>query len=144
MDIGNAIRFMGIMIHVSSLATKAEVLQTLQTDSSFIGLEPIRSRYEAEFGNDLTWRYPIPDGTITGAIFLPVQEGFLWMPYADLEPEFMGVITYDEIELLDFEGALVLFEEYMSYSYQLLSALSDVCFTLRRNLFIKDVNESGN
>lgn len=137
------IHFMGLEIPVAKLATKAEVLAALYKDSSFASLEPIRERYEVSFGSDLAWRYPISDGTGAGAIFMPVQEGFLWMPYDEMDKEFMEIITYRDIQLLDFKGASVLYEEYMSYSNQLLSALSDACFALRQNVFQKDVNDCG-
>jgi hypothetical protein len=131
---GKNIRFMGKTINTHQLATRNEVMQALNERASFVDLEPIRERYESIWGDDLTWRYPISDGSSAGAVIIPVQEGFLWLPYDEVDKELMELISIDEIEFLDHEGVAVLYRELKSYTDGLLDALDDMRTILQNAL----------
>ena len=97
-------QYMGITLDFSKLLSKDALLQYLEengaTDHT---LADIRNRYESEFGNELMWRYPLSAGLHAGAFIIPVQEGFLSIPYDEMDAQ--------EYELLTLEGAGLMDED---------------------------------
>ncbi len=87
----------GHKVCVSNLGTFDEVMKCLEeNDACFASLEPIRNQYEANFGDELCWNYPIPHGTDLGCVLLPVQEGIAYLPYREI-----AEITYGQFDLCD-------------------------------------------
>lgn len=95
--VGNDICIIGDASQAGRLASKSEVLALLQAgESSFTDLAPIRRRYEKQFGDEQIWSFPFCDGSHQGGIFLPVQEGVLYLPYDHIYPD-----CYEQFELED-------------------------------------------
>lgn len=111
-------QYMGITLDFSKLLSKDALLQYLEengaTDRT---LADIRNRYESEFGNELMWRYPLSAGLHAGAFIIPVQEGFLSIPYDEIEAQ--------EYELLILEGAGLMDEDEMTFFRNDLKSYTD-------------------
>ena len=119
--------FMGKEIDASKLMTQAAFLRKMRkrlpTDTA---LDSVRKGYEARFGMNLAWRIPTMDEPHRGAVILPVQEGFLYLP---LSPLSTGEdVTYDlaGMELLNKRSADALLHEFKDYADGLISALGDI------------------
>lgn len=64
------------------LATIREVLELLRNGGAdFTDLEPIRTRYRQQFGDERCQVCPVCHNGYLGVVFLPVQEGTLCLPY---------------------------------------------------------------
>ena len=78
----SALRYMGLEINKSDLYSRDELLGMLDKcggcDSS---LDKVRDTYTERFGNQLIWKYPFSDNMQGGGVIVPVQEGFLFLPY---------------------------------------------------------------
>lgn len=93
----NDICIIGDASQTGRLASKSEVLALLRAgESSFTDLAPIRRRYEKQFEDEQFWNFPFCDGSHPGGVFLPVQEGVLYLPYDRIYPD-----CYEQFELED-------------------------------------------
>lgn len=85
----------GCKISRRQLAGMDEVMALLDTGApTFVSLEPVRERYEAEFGSELCWTIPVFHDGHSGCVLLPVQEGILYFPYTEVSSE-----TYEQLDL---------------------------------------------
>lgn len=85
----------GCKISRRQLAGMDEVMALLNTGTpTFVSLEPVRNRYEAEFGSELCWTIPVFHDGHPGCVLLPVQEGILYFPYTEVSSE-----TYEQLDL---------------------------------------------
>jgi len=72
----------------SKLVSRAEVLQHLSANGAhYPSLAQIINQYEEHFGIDPVWHYPLSDDRNNGAFIVPVQEGYLWLPYNEVDSE---------------------------------------------------------
>jgi len=125
-------QYMGITLDFSKLLSKDALLQYLEengaTDRT---LADIRNRYESEFGNELMWRYPLSAGLHAGAFIIPVQEGFLSIPYDETDAQEYELLTLEGAGLMD-EDELALFcNDLKSYTDAFCSAMEDAANILR-------------
>lgn len=88
----------------SKLMTKKEVLAFLnENGENEPSLALISDRYETDFGINVVWKYPLSDDMHSGAFIVPVREGFLWVPFDEVDNEYYEILLTDEVSLLDAE-----------------------------------------
>jgi hypothetical protein len=122
----------GIEIDVSKLISKAKLLEELAcSGSSDRGLADLRNRYDKEFGNELMWRYPISDGVNAGASIVVVKEGFLSLPFNNMETTEYEIFDLERATLLHEDELKYFISEWESFSNDLLSALGDMLNIVR-------------
>lgn len=120
-------KLMGVEIDHSKLPTKQEVLGYLEEcGASDRQLAHFRERNYEAFGEDLIWNYPICDGEHFGFYIVPVQEGFLNLPYNALDEEEYELFVLEHVHTMDAEEFGFRMEEWKSYSNGLLNAMHDM------------------
>lgn len=125
------ITYMGQRIERKRLFTKHYILALLEDEGAcFTTLENVRNWYDQQFGNELYWNYPYCDGLHNGAGILPVQEGFLWLPYDEVDSETYEQYLLDDASLLTAAEVQSLLKELKAYSGGLCAALEDVSMEL--------------
>ncbi len=85
-------------------------------------LSDIREQYTELLGDDPFWRYPISECEHAGGIIVPVKEGFLWLPYNEMDEDDYEIYLTKDAHLLGAEACEVLAKEFQSYA----TALCDV------------------
>ena len=94
-------RISGKEIDVAKLVSKDKLLEELQSGgASDRALADVRGRYNEMFGNELIWRYPISDGVFAGVTIVAVKEGFLQLPYDNMEKTEYELFELDKASLL--------------------------------------------
>lgn len=86
-------------------------------------LSEIREAYFEAFGHELCWRYPISDDLHLGAFVLVVQEGFLHIPYNNVDAEEYELLEMDDIALHNAESLDSFIADWDSFSTDLLDAM---------------------
>ncbi len=134
-------QYMGISLDFSKLLSKDALLQYLEengaTDRT---LANIRNRYESEFGNELMWRYPLSAGLHAGAFIIPVQEGFLSIPYDETDAQEYELLTLEGAGLMDEDELMFFSNDLRSYTDSFCSAMEDAVSIL---LFRKQSEKNG-
>lgn len=118
--------FMGIQLQFSELIPKANVIQMLEEDPRDITVTLLREKYVQVLGIDPVWRYPIYDGTHYGTVIIPVQEGFLCVPYDTVVEDDYEIYEHGKIYMLEADIAEEMTKELESYSMAFCKALSDM------------------
>ena len=121
------ISYMGNSIERKRLFPVQYILSLLEDGGPrFTTLEAVRDCYDKEFGNELYWNYPFCDGLHNGAGLLPVQEGFLWLPYDEVDSETYEQYVLDDASLLTAAEAATLLKELRAYMEGSFAALEDI------------------
>lgn len=119
--------YMGLWIETSKLLSKAEVLSRLKKEGAKYGsLAKIRQEYLRRFGKELAWQYSVMDGTDMGAVILPVQEGFLWIPISSVVSGKQRGYRLNAVELLDTGKIRRLLEEQQAYNRDLQRVFTEI------------------
>jgi len=119
--------FMGHQIEKSKLMTKDQVVDYLKTHGEhYSSLSDIRTRYEEELGLDPVWNYQHCSDCFPGFFIVPVQEGFLSVPYDSVDSDDFEIIVADNIALLSAENLQYLLEEYRIYAEALMNAMAEM------------------
>lgn len=133
------IRFMDLDIDTDKLPTQETVMSILHTyGETFGSLDLVNEEVYRQFGKDLIWRYPLCDGKNAGGIIIPVREGFLWLPYDEMDSVDYELLLTSEVRLLDADTCTFLIDALRSYVDGLCAALSDI-----RRLTIKEYDENA-
>jgi hypothetical protein len=103
----------------------------LKDNESDRGLSGIRDRYSEEFGNELIWRYPISDGVNAGTIIVTVKEGFLSLPYNEMDSSEYELFELERSNLLDENELKQFISEWKIFSDDLSGALGDMLNIVR-------------
>jgi len=123
----------GIRIDVSKLLSKDELLEELKNGgASDRALADIRNRYYEEFGNELIWRYPISDDEHAGVSIVVVKEGFLSLPYYEMDKSEYELFELDHAALFDSDTLQYLIDGWKAFSDDLSSALNDMLNIIRK------------
>lgn len=121
------ITYMGRRIERERLFAMDYILSLLEEEGPrFTTLENVRDVYDKQFGNELYWNYPFCDGLHNGAGILPVREGFLWLPYDEVDSETYEQYVLDDASLLTAAEAASLVEELRAYTEGVCAALGDI------------------
>lgn len=123
--------YMGRPLVFSKLMSEADVTEYFQRmgaeDRSLTG---IRNYYEKVLGFDPIWRYPISDEKYLGAALIPVQEGFLYLPYDYVDAQEYECYCLDGRSLLDYATVRHMQQTMQDYADGLYSAFSDIAVIL--------------
>jgi len=99
-----------------ALLCKNELMERLSDgDYTDRTLTEIRDEYMNTLGFDPVWRYPFCYDGGLGAVLIPVQEGFLWLPYNIIDIEDNEIYEPDAASLLDAESCRYLIDEMRDY-----------------------------
>lgn len=136
-----AFRYMDIDVEPLRLFTKERILMFMYYNGAYgPTLDQIREQYERIFGVELVWRYPIMDNLEDGCVIIPVQEGFLRLPYdrhLDEKDDFEYYKCKDA-ELLDQKAIQTLFCDLTTYTAGLAAALSEIEVAMGGHPLLKD------
>ena len=125
------ISFMGKRLARKQLFSKTFILALLEEEGpNFTTLMNVRKWHEKQFGNDLCWDYPFSQGMHNGILFLPVQEGFLALPYDEVDSETYEQFVLENAALLTADMVTVLEQELRAYTEGLFRVLADMCTAL--------------
>lgn len=117
----------GISIDPAKLMSKDELIDHLQYGgASDRALSEIRSRYDDDFGNELTWNYPISDGVHAGVTIVAVKEGFLGLPYDYIEKTEYELFELEQAYLLDEDTLTFFIDSMRTYSDDLITTMTDM------------------
>ena len=99
-----------------ALLSKGELIERL-SDDGFTDrrLSDIREEYMDTLGFDPVWRYPFCHDGDLGAVLIPVQEGFLWLPYNVIDVFDNEMYNPESASLLDAETCRYIIEEMKTY-----------------------------
>jgi hypothetical protein len=116
----------GIGIDASMLPKMQTVFDELaQGAGSYTDLEDIRNRNHEIFGNELMWNYPTSASLDVGSYIVAVKEGFLSLPYNNVETETYESFQIENAYILDEESLLFLINQWRVFSKDLLGMLGD-------------------
>jgi len=94
----------GVEIDIYKLFHKNSLIDNLkESDCTDHALTEICSQYKEKFGQDLICCYPNMTGKDVGTFFIPVQEGFLSIPYDEKVSEEYRTLNLDKAFLLSYE-----------------------------------------
>ena len=114
----------GVQIDPAYLYTKEEALETLgEGGCTDRALSEIRNEYEARFGHDIIWRYPIMVGMDQGVGLIPVQEGFLSIGYDEMTPDDYEIYDLEKVVLLSSAELDHMIEVWDEFATDLSSAM---------------------
>ena len=118
---------MGLKINRNSLYRKDELMAILNKYGAFDStLDKVRDTYTERFGNHLIWKYPFSDNMQGGGTIIPVQEGFVFLPYNCVNEREGARYQLHGAELLSAESIRTLQYECRTYVEGLLAALGDM------------------
>jgi len=119
--------FMGHQMDNSMLMTKDQVVDYLKTHGeNYSSLSEIRTRYEETLGFDPVWNYQHCSDCFPGFFIVPVQEGFLSVPYDSVDSDDFEIIVTDNIILLSADDLHTLLDLYRSYAMDLMRAMDEM------------------
>jgi len=118
-------KYMGLEIDRSKLMTMEYVVDYLQ-DANYSNLSDLRDRYTEAFGQDLVWNYQCCGDFFPGFYIMPVQEGFLSIPYTSVEVDEAEEIVSEDIALLSAEEMQFRLDRYRDYAVELMSAMEEM------------------
>lgn len=96
-------------------------------------LSKVRDEHWDRYDMDLTWRYPISEGTSAGGFIIPVQEGILWIPYDAMDKEDGELLELQDSHLLTDEGCEYLLDDLRGYADGLCSMLAEAIRICRKS-----------
>lgn len=109
------------------LMSRDEVLTFLMDNGAHEpSLAQIREQYESQLGIDPIWRYPLSDDMHEGAFIVPVKEGFMWLPYDEIDREYYEILLPDEATMLDAESCAYFMKSLRDYTEDLCEVLSNI------------------
>jgi hypothetical protein len=93
---------------------------------NYQALDKLVDQYYGEYNGEVFWNYPISDTVNSGQFILPVQEGYLAIPYETIDPTEHEILRLDRAYLLDVDTAKFLSEEWDIYADQLSDKLHTI------------------
>jgi hypothetical protein len=134
--------FMGRQIDRQKLLTEDQAMDFLRENGEdYAAIVQIGGGYCELFGEELYWQYPICDSESAGLFFMPVQEGFLCLPYDVVDAQDHELLELDRAFLLDAETAEALLSEWNRYAAGLSGAMTDMIRILRDDQRQTESNE---
>lgn len=129
-------QYMGIYLDRTKLPTQQEVLEYLETNgASDRQLAYFRDKHHEAFGKELIWNYPICDGEHFGFYIVPVREGFMNLPYNELDEHEHELLVLENAYLMSAEFLEVFLRDWHSYSNGLVKAMEEMITILKEEEF---------
>jgi hypothetical protein len=126
------LNFTSINIDPAQLLTKQDALDKLRENGgAYSALARIADHYFGLFENELYWHYPLC-GESAGAFILPVQEGFLHLPYNEVDAQRHELLDLDRASMLNADDVKAMLDEWRSYSDAFVGALTDMASILKK------------
>lgn len=123
--------YMNRRIRFPELLSKDELINYLARNGpNDRSLNDVRTRYENILDFDPIWRYPITDDLHAGAFIVPIQEGFLWIPYDDVSLEDYEQFVLADAKLMDEAIAREFRADLYRYAWNLCNVLDDIATIL--------------
>ena len=117
----------GHWIDTTKLWTKDAVLAYMRVNGANDRvLADVRSDYQRVFGDELTWRYPLSEGCYAGCAIVAVQEGFLCLPYDEMDKEDYEIFSLSGAKMMVGSMPAELIKNWASFASDLLVALCDM------------------
>lgn len=89
----------------SKLMSMQELLDHIKAKGAYGWvLGEIKDQYEKQLGREMDWHYPLQDGFSTGCFIVPVREGYLFIPYDEVDRENYEVLDLDEAKMMSAES----------------------------------------
>ena len=124
---GPILQYTGLEINRNRLYRKDELMAILDKYGALDStLDKVRDSYTERFGNQLIWKYPFSDNMQGGGTIIPVQEGFVFLPYNCVYEREGARYQLRGAELLSAESIRTLQNECRTYVEGLLAALGDM------------------
>lgn len=124
---GPILQYTGLEINRNRLYRKDELMAILDKYGALDStLDKVRDSYTERFGNQLIWKYPFSDNMQGGGTIIPVQEGFVFLPYNCVYEREGARYQLRGAELLSTESIRTLQNECRTYVEGLLAALGDM------------------
>ena len=124
---GSLIQYMGLQINSCDLCSKYELTKDLSQWGAFdSNLDTIRKQYMERFGCQLIWNYPFSGSMRGGGTIVPVQEGFLFLPYTCMVEHSGARYNLSQSVFLNTQAVQAMQKECKTYVEGLLSALGDI------------------
>lgn len=92
----------------------------------------VRDYYEEKLERDPIWRYPISLDTCNGGFIVPVKEGYLFIPYDEMDAEDYEILMLDKVSLMDAESCDFMIGQLQWYADALSAELREVSQELKR------------
>lgn len=119
--------YMGKPLDFSQLMFAGDLVgQMKRSGANDSTLTEIRDHYVRVLGFDPIWRYPLSDEMHLGAALIPVQEGFLYLPYDYADTEEYECYCLESCSFLDSNTAHYLQRTMLKYAVGLHSILNDI------------------
>jgi len=145
--------YMDQQIDESKLMKKDDVIQYLTAHgANYLIFSQLCERYVEEFDTDLIQVYRSDSDCQSSFYIMPVQEGFLQLPFVQVDSRHYDVIAMELVELLDMETLQSLLKAWVTSSNNLRGALEDmilierdrVCQSLNVAQITERVNDERN
>lgn len=119
-------KYMNMNLDPATLPCKDDLLARIRADGGTDrALAGLREEQMETYRNELIWRYPISEGTAAGGFVMPVREGFLWIPYDEMEREEGEILLLEDAYLLSTDDCSALEEDFRYYADGLSSVLRE-------------------
>ena len=119
--------FIGIEVDKEKLYSKQALLDHLRENGENDRvLADIRTEYRDAFGNEMMWRYPISDGLHAGAFIVLVQEGFISLPFDEIDIEDYEILNLEDAALFDEDAIQYFTDDWKLFSDDLMEAMTDI------------------
>ena len=111
----------------SKLYNRETLLRILEENgANEPAIAAISDQYMESLGQDPVWQYPLCDTKYLGGFVVPVQEGWLWIPYDSVDKEEYELLVLDDTNLLDAETCEYLANELKEYCAGFVAALGRI------------------
>ncbi len=122
----------GIQFDPHQLMTKDALLRFLADNGGDDhALEIIRERNMEAFGNSLVWQYPISDGKHTGAFIVVAKDGFISLPYNEIDRHGNEKLELEDASEFDKDSMEIFIDDWDSFSSDLTGAMGNMLAILR-------------
>ena len=119
--------FIGIEVDKEKLYSKQALLDHFRENGeNDRALAYIRTEYRDAFGNEMMWRYPISDGLHAGAFIVLVQEGFISLPFDEIDIEDYEILNLEDAAMFDEDALQYFIDDWKLFSDDLMEAMTDI------------------
>lgn len=94
-------------------------------------LADIRESHYDMFGNELIWAYPKSTGMYEGVVIVAVREGFLSLPYEEVDIDDYEIFKLEDAAMLDADALQAFIDDWIAFSSDLVGALGDMLRIVR-------------
>jgi len=120
-------KFIGIEVDKKKLYSKQALLDYLRENGENDRvLAYIRTEYFDAFGNEMMWRYPISDGLHTGTFIVLVKEGFISLPFNEIDVEDYEILDLEDAAMFDEDAIQFFIDDWKLFSDDLMEAMTDI------------------